>query len=287
MKNRVLMIVGMHRSGTSLLTQWLQRCGLFVGDRLLEASIGNDDGHYEDEEFLALHRHWLSSRDYPDDTGFVLSAPSPLTASERQEAGDLVRKKNGKQEQWGWKEPRTCLWLPLYRDLLPPAYTLLILRSFNDTVNSMVMREYNVFKRKRQQKLAHRKGFSWLKWRYLKAKSPETFFRKHATDFLKVWVLYYDEIIRHVAAVKSEQLLVVPYEDLLRNDRPVFDHLTGQWPFTLHYVPLNSIYKEKLVSRTRDIGPYVTDRSLLEKARLLEEKIRTTGSEGKRASSAA
>jgi len=38
--NRVLVIIGMHRSMTSLLTQWLDKCGLQVGDDLHGAGIG-------------------------------------------------------------------------------------------------------------------------------------------------------------------------------------------------------------------------------------------------------
>ena len=37
MANDILVIAGMHRSGTSLITHWLHDCGLQVGERLVGA----------------------------------------------------------------------------------------------------------------------------------------------------------------------------------------------------------------------------------------------------------
>ncbi|HJT73097.1 MAG TPA: hypothetical protein VJ720_03740, partial [Chitinophaga sp.] len=60
MNNKVLVITGMHRSGTSLITQWLYRCGLHVGDNFMGAGIGNEDGHFEDLDFYNWHRNILN-----------------------------------------------------------------------------------------------------------------------------------------------------------------------------------------------------------------------------------
>jgi hypothetical protein len=38
---KVLVITGMHRSTTSLVTQWLQRCGLFIGKRFIGSDTAN------------------------------------------------------------------------------------------------------------------------------------------------------------------------------------------------------------------------------------------------------
>ena len=49
----------MHRSGTSLITNWLSRCGLEIGERLAAGNAGNVEGHFEDVEFLKLHEEIL------------------------------------------------------------------------------------------------------------------------------------------------------------------------------------------------------------------------------------
>ena len=56
------MVVGMHRSGTSLITNWLYRCGLQIGEHLLEPGEGNVEGHFEDVEFLKIHEEILESK---------------------------------------------------------------------------------------------------------------------------------------------------------------------------------------------------------------------------------
>ncbi|HZX74061.1 MAG TPA: hypothetical protein VFE57_06560, partial [Cyclobacteriaceae bacterium] len=60
--NKILVVTGMHRSGTSVVTQWLQQCGLHVGDELLGAGIGNSVGHFEDVDFLRAHSDFLKRR---------------------------------------------------------------------------------------------------------------------------------------------------------------------------------------------------------------------------------
>ncbi len=56
-----LIVVGMHRSGTSLTANWLARSGLFVGDTLLANRVDNPMGHFEDESFLHLHEDILKA----------------------------------------------------------------------------------------------------------------------------------------------------------------------------------------------------------------------------------
>ena len=65
MQNKTLIIAGMHRSGTSLITHWLNECGLQLGDDFLGAGLGNVDGHYEDLEFLKLHEEILEANNLP------------------------------------------------------------------------------------------------------------------------------------------------------------------------------------------------------------------------------
>lgn len=68
-----LVVLGMHRSGTSALTRLLHTAGADAGGRLLGASAGNELGHWEDafvvetnERLLAaLGRRWDDVRPLP------------------------------------------------------------------------------------------------------------------------------------------------------------------------------------------------------------------------------
>src|SRR5689334_11363908 len=82
---KVLIITGMHRSTTSLITQWLRRCGLFIGER----SPGNAHSEVEDPDFLRVHEQLLKSRRFS--TAGLVHKPIPqLTCQEVEQLRALI-----------------------------------------------------------------------------------------------------------------------------------------------------------------------------------------------------
>ena len=57
----VLVITGMHRSGTSLIAAILREAGVHLGDQLIGADTGNIRGHFEDVDFVQFHQTVLRS----------------------------------------------------------------------------------------------------------------------------------------------------------------------------------------------------------------------------------
>ena len=57
----VLLVAGFHRSGTSVVTDLLQRSGLYVGEELLDPAPSNPYGHFEDTEVVDIHERSRSS----------------------------------------------------------------------------------------------------------------------------------------------------------------------------------------------------------------------------------
>src|SRR5204863_4091746 len=151
----VVIITGMHRSGTSLITHWLHECGLHVGNELLGADTGNDNGHFEDLDFLNSHKALLKSRRLSDN-GFTTSPLKPLTCEEKDKLRDIISYKNNFNRQWGWKDPRTCLFLDVYRELIPDAFYFVVLRDFQSVTSSLIYRMY----KQRAAKYASKKGIA-------------------------------------------------------------------------------------------------------------------------------
>src|SRR5258708_1329424 len=118
MTSKVLIIIGMHRSATSLIAQWLQHCGLFIGKRLEGPDIGNIQGHFEDCDFLEIHQQLLKKRNYSSPGLVYTHVPEP-DASEKRQLTNIIEAKSRENNEWGWKDPRTCLFLKVYRELLP------------------------------------------------------------------------------------------------------------------------------------------------------------------------
>jgi hypothetical protein len=258
----------MHRSGTSVITQWLHRCGLFIGDRLVPAGIGNTEGHFEDADFLNIHEQLLRTRNRPV-SGFTDQHFGELTSKEKQQLLSIIENKCRKNSQWGWKEPRTCLFLSIYKELIPSAFYIVVVRDYNATVCSMVSREYLTHIKKFQTK----KGLSKIKWILFKRKSREAMFREHANHYLKVWIHYYEEIMDHITSLTPEKYIFVQYAYLAGQDKIVFNHLKEGWQFSLEYFPFKNIFKKSLLSEVENIDNYIKDKTLIERAKKIDRLI--------------
>jgi hypothetical protein len=268
--SKVLVITGMHRSGTSLLAQWLYKCGLHVGDHFLGADIGNEEGHYEDLDFYQYHQNVLKDYQLPED-GMIDEPLETLSDGQLHEMRKLVREKNAAQQQWAWKEPRTCLFLDHYRKLLPEARYLVILRDYRSVVSSLISRIYS----RTSYKYAQKKGFSKFFWEYFKKPfRKRSLLNKHSERYLRVWIAYNEAILHHLEKLNPTQYLVVDHTALSDNNKQVFEHLSDTWDFKLEYYNYKNVYKENLLSKVLDIGRYIKDKSLLVKAHALQEQLK-------------
>ena len=57
-----LVVLGMHRSGTSLLANLLGRLGASYGGPLIQAHVDNPGGYWEHAEIVSIHDDFLASR---------------------------------------------------------------------------------------------------------------------------------------------------------------------------------------------------------------------------------
>ena len=142
-----ILVVGMHRSGTSAVAGALARLGVRLGDALVPAAEDNPKGYFEHAPVVAIHeqlfrelgRWWYDPRPLP--TGW-LETPAARRAEEalcRQLRGDF----NGTQA-WAVKDPRTCRFLPLWDRVLQrldlPACALLVMREPSQVCASLAAR---------------------------------------------------------------------------------------------------------------------------------------------------
>lgn len=123
--NTIVVIVGMHRSGTSLLTRLLNICGLYLGkpNELTGPSKGNELGHWENKKFVAINKQIISQfhtdgslsgvPDFPSD---AFSRPEVIELG--QKAIKIIDEMNSRAPLWGWKDPRNCLTLPFWQKVL-------------------------------------------------------------------------------------------------------------------------------------------------------------------------
>jgi hypothetical protein len=129
-----LCIAGMHRSGTSMIASLLHACGLDLGPHkdLLSPAPNNPEGFWESRSFLRLNDALLKELggtwDCPPRSPALGWGREPHWHRLRGRAEELIRRFEGR-EPWGWKDPRNCLTLPFWREMLPRMKVLICVRN--------------------------------------------------------------------------------------------------------------------------------------------------------------
>jgi hypothetical protein len=157
----VLVVAGMHRSGTSFLASLLHRSGCRMGEALLPADAHNRPGYFEDVEFLNVNRRMLAATVPTDRPGhadwgwtedmdasgidvglldsFVAEADA-LVARRRARTASVEHTSGAGRRTWGlwgWKDPRTSVLLDFWDTRVPDARYVLVYRSPWDVADSL------------------------------------------------------------------------------------------------------------------------------------------------------
>jgi hypothetical protein len=134
---KTVVILGMHRSGSSVVASLCAGLGVNMGGRLLSGLEDNPFGHFEDSDFVTLNEKILHSLnktwDLPPSKEEVLSA-KPIFENE------IKLLMSGKSGIWGWKAPRTSILLPLYNDFLTNPYFIICDRDDQEIAESIKKR---------------------------------------------------------------------------------------------------------------------------------------------------
>lgn len=142
-KNAV--IVGMPRSGTSLIASIFARHGYYTGDDCRPADHFNPTGYWECDALVEANGRILQSSGFAHDNSWMYEAlsSSHLAALGRMQAGEADRdllSRFSSRAPWVWKDPRLCYTLGVWWQLLDPAHTrvLLVVRDPDAIFNSFV-----------------------------------------------------------------------------------------------------------------------------------------------------
>jgi hypothetical protein len=151
-KRRIIVVLGMHRSGTSLLANLLSVLGVDLGVDLLPGDAGNEMGYWENASIYRTQDALLNdlARDWGD-CGLVYPfaidwEQLPEVRSYKEELVSIVRAEIASAKGiWGFKDPRTCRLLPIWKQIfaeldLEPLYVLAV-RDPAVVVESLVKRD--------------------------------------------------------------------------------------------------------------------------------------------------
>jgi hypothetical protein len=125
-------ILGMHRSGTSMVALLLAECGLYLGHDhdLMPPGPDNPAGFGENLRFVELNERLLAALGgswdaVPEfDAGWLESNDINLLHAEAEQ---LVRAFAG-CEPWGWKDPRSSITFPFWERVAGPLEVVVCIR---------------------------------------------------------------------------------------------------------------------------------------------------------------
>ncbi len=122
MTNRkALLVLGMHRSGTSAITRVLNMLGAALPRRLMPAAVANPVGHFEPMDIVAIHDRILNSAGtkWSDWSRFPASwYDSPHRELFVDEIVQAVRDNYGDADLFVVKDPRMARLVPIWREAL-------------------------------------------------------------------------------------------------------------------------------------------------------------------------
>lgn len=130
----------MHRSGTTLVSQSLERAGIFMGVV--------KDHNYEAMHFLSLNQQTLSAAGadwlnpvVPDPQFYHLLPAKALYEEHFKLITRLQKLKyQALPKAWGWKDPRNTFTLPMWLSVFPNAPVLHVIRNKEDVAKSLLKR---------------------------------------------------------------------------------------------------------------------------------------------------
>ncbi|MEQ8335209.1 glycosyltransferase [Nisaea sp.] len=133
-KSTAVVILGMHRSGTSALTRVCNILGVDLSDNLLPPAEGNNEtGFWEHLDAVVTNEDLLVAFDmFWDDPRALPDGWTETTAAEaaREKIRALLKTDFGTAGLWGIKDPRMCRLMPLWEPVIEeagaePAYIIM------------------------------------------------------------------------------------------------------------------------------------------------------------------
>jgi GT2 family glycosyltransferase len=189
-----IVVLGMHRSGTSALCGALDVLGVNFGQRLALATKDNEKGHWEHYEIVSLHDELLRSLGsrWDDDR------PLPPDWTKRDVTHDIRSLLIGILERdfahaslFGLKDPRMCrlmpLWLPIFQTLRIEAHFILMVRHPWEVAESLAKRD--------------------------------------GLEHPKSYLLWLEHLVQAMSATKAQRQLVVCYEEMINDPVKVLTSL--------------------------------------------------------------
>ena len=130
---QTILLVGMHRSGTSMLTRMISLMGAHVGDpsELVPPSNRNPTGYWERRDLGAVHEGFLNENGFGWSKvgGFDWSRIAPASIAQcRARLAETLARVDTSGRPLAVKDPRLCLLLPIWQHVIGAPFYVVVVR---------------------------------------------------------------------------------------------------------------------------------------------------------------
>lgn len=138
--SKAICILGSGRCGTSSITRAVNLLGVHIGSNLIPSNKANPKGFWEDKKIVSIHMQILkefggTTRLFPANWW-----KSKKVEPYKEKIVGYLKENFLDKEIWGWKDPRTChtleLWKEILRELDVSSHYLIMIRNPIDVVHS-------------------------------------------------------------------------------------------------------------------------------------------------------
>lgn len=269
MEKKIIAILGMHRSGTSLISSWLQECGLNIGSRLLSDNIGNANGHFEDLDFLAFHEGLFLK----NSLNHINAKAEDIEIDDFDiaMAKNIIKLKLGENPVFAWKDPRTCIFLNnLWEKTEYDICYLFVYRPFDHIINSLYNRHIKMLNNSFKYQLTSNNLIIKIKNQiYIKINK-----KKILEDYCIMYSNYMEEILKfHKNLRLKKRFLAIEINSTIKNSKKVLNTINNNWYTSLKSIDLGIIFNPNQFTND-NINLESVNINLIKKCRILDQELR-------------
>ena len=219
-----ILLSGMHRAGTSMVTNILNKCGLIIGNKL---DVNNESLFFQRINIWMmslLGSSWDNpkvfdkiNKEIREDIVSQLKNLITSRANSLYFGWTKIIKKGSFDDitqPWGWKDPRNAFTESIWREVFPELRTIHIIRHPIDTSVSLMNRQKKEVKldvkRKKKSSNVVKALLSISHTNY----NASMILNSHQ-DCFNLIELYYDQIVE----TQSEKSIIIRFEDILSNPK--------------------------------------------------------------------
>jgi hypothetical protein len=225
-----IVIIGMHRSGSSLLVKVMQEMGVFMG---------NDFDENNESRFFNRINDWMllqagASWDCPENFKYISDDFKALMVEIirnrlksihlKKYLGNSNHSIKNQAFIWGWKDPRNTFTIKIWKEIFPGAKVIHIYRNPVDVISSLVKREISKIP------AAGNRSRTGIKRKFYSYNLPNRRFFYHSFKSLKLsenfdlWKTYVNKAFSP-GQEDSTEVLQISYEDLLEKPEAIIGNI--------------------------------------------------------------